>query len=64
MANNVVVQDGYGIPFAGARRKRKGRRGSAKHLGAWQGKMKACAKKWKGDGSYKAHMKSCLRSAR
>ena len=63
--NDVVMQSGYSIPFAGARRKkRKGRKGGAKHLGAWQGKMKACAKKWKGDGSYKNFMKHCLRGGR
>jgi hypothetical protein len=63
--NDVVVQDGYSIPFAGTRRKkRKGRRGSARHLSGWQNKMKVCAKKWSGGGSYKAHMKTCLRSGR
>lgn len=66
MSNRVVVQDGYSIPFAGAgkKKKRKGRKGGAKHLTAWQGKMKACAKKWSGAGSYKSHMTHCLRAVR
>lgn len=64
MSNSVSLQEGYSIPFAGARKRRKGKRGSARHLGAWQGKMKACAKKWDGDGSYKSHMKDCLRKGR
>lgn len=67
MSNRVVVQDGYSIPFAGGigrKKKRKGRKGSARHLGAWQNKMKSCAKRWSGSGSYKAFMKSCLRGSR
>jgi hypothetical protein len=59
MSNRVVIQEGYAAPvFDGIRRRRSSkRRGGPK---AQQNKMKSCAKKWKGSGSYRAHMKRCL----
>lgn len=67
MSNRVVIQEGYTLPFAGhSRRRRTTRR--HKRMGAMpaavkrqQGVMKACAKKWSGKGSYRAHMKKCLK---
>lgn len=63
--NRVVMQDGYSIPFAGARRKRKKRKGGKRALsGAMikqQSKMKACARQWDGSGSYRSFMSGCLR---
>ena len=69
MANRVVVQEGYEIPFAGLdgyRKRRKRRSGSkrrARRGGAQQNKMKMCAKRWRASGkkgSYRAFMKRCL----
>ena len=58
--NRVILQSGYDIPFNGVRRKR--RRSFSAGMKRQQGKMKACAKKWSGSGSYRAHMTKCLRS--
>ena len=60
--NRIVIQEGYTLPFDGARRKKRSKRAS----GAFrrqQSTMKACAKKWNksGSGSYKAFMKKCLK---
>ena len=59
--NRVILQDGYAIPFNGIRRRRSSRRMSGA-MKAQQNVMKACAKKWDGDGSYRSHMTSCLRA--
>lgn len=64
MANRVVVQEGYKIPFAefeGYRRRKKRKKGGhAKQAN----KMRACAKRWKHSGkkgSYRSFMKRCLK---
>lgn len=59
--NRVVIQEGYGIPFAAYKRKRRAKSGGAKRQ---QSKMKVCARKWKSSGKrgkYTSFMKSCLR---
>lgn len=68
MSNRVVVQEGYEIPFAGfdgyRRRRRKSRRSRRGGRSRQQGKMKACAKRWRRSGkrgSYRAFMKRCLK---
>jgi hypothetical protein len=60
--NRVVVQEGYALPFEAYRRKKR-RSSHKRHRGgpkAQQNKMKKCAKSWK-TGSYKSHMKRCLK---
>lgn len=54
--NRVVVQEGYSLPFAGYRKRR-----ATKRKGSQQNKMRKCAKSFKGRGSYRAHMKRCLK---
>jgi hypothetical protein len=70
MANRVVVQEGYDLPFAGFdgyRRRRKSRRKSRSRRGGRSrqaNKMRACAKRWRHSGkkgSYRAFMKRCLK---
>lgn len=66
MANRVVIQEGYSLPFEAYRRrkrrshKRRGFSGGAKRQ---QSKMKSCAKQWKrsGTGKYTSFMKRCLK---
>lgn len=60
--NRVQVQDGYNIPFAGAKRRAKRRGRMSPAMKKQQGKMKACAKKWSGSGNYRSYMKACLKS--
>lgn len=64
--NRVVIQSGYTLPFEGYKRRRRksSRRRMSGGAKAQQNKMKACAKKWSGKGSYRAHMKSCLKKRR
>jgi len=61
--NRVVIQEGYSLPFAGTRRRRHHRRRHHMHgaMKRQQSKMKSCAAKWNGKGSYRAHMKRCLK---
>jgi hypothetical protein len=61
--NRVVIQKGYTLPFAGApkRRKSRSRRKMPGAVKRQQSKMKACAKKWNGKGSYVRFMSSCLK---
>jgi hypothetical protein len=61
--NRVVMQEGYGIPFAAYKRKK---RSAPKSAGAkkQQNKMKACARDWSKSGKrgkYTSFMKSCLK---
>ena len=70
MANRVVIQEGYSLPFEGAPRRRRSsrRRSSSRRMPAgvkrMQAKMKACAKKWNksGTGKYTSFMSRCLKS--
>lgn len=67
MSNRVVIQEGYTLPFSsfdGYKRRRRSGRRLAPAMKRQQNKMKVCAKKWKGKGSYRAHMKRCLKSGR
>lgn len=61
--NRVVLQEGYAIPFNGVRRKKRksGRKITHPAMKKQQSKMQVCAKRWSGDGSYKAYMTHCLR---
>jgi hypothetical protein len=62
--NRVVIQEGYTLPFNAygkRRRARRSYRGMPAGVKRQQGKMKACAKKWSGKGSYMAFMKKCLK---
>lgn len=63
--NKVVIQEGYSLPFDGHRKRRHHKRRTARRLSGGmkrqQTKMKVCAKKWNGNGSYIAHMKRCLK---
>jgi len=66
MSNRVVIQEGYSMPFAGHRRKRRHHRRGRRFSGAMkrqQNKMKSCAAKWRRSGKrgkYTSFMKSCL----
>lgn len=63
--NRVVFQEGYSLPFDAYRRKRRKssrrRRSMSGGMKRQQNKMKACARKWSGKGSYRAFMRGCLR---
>jgi len=66
MANRVVIQEGYSLPFEGVRRRK--RRSSKRRMSGgvkrMQSKMKACAKKWNksGTGKYTSFMSRCLKA--
>jgi hypothetical protein len=66
MANRVVLQDGYKLPFSdfeGYKRRRKSRRSRRGGRSKQANKMRACAKRWRASGrkgSYRAFMKRCL----
>lgn len=65
MSNRVVIQEGYSMPFAGHRRRRKSHRRGRFSSAAkrQQNKMKVCAGKWRRSGKrgkYTSFMKSCL----
>jgi len=67
MSNRVVIQEGYTLPFASysKRRRSPSRRrlhGMPAAVKRQQSVMKACAKKWSGQGSYRAFMKKCLKA--
>lgn len=65
MSNRVVIQEGYTLPFSsfdGYKRRRRSHRRMSGGMKRQQSKMKSCAKKWSGKGSYRAHMKKCLKS--
>lgn len=67
MSNRVVIQEGYTLPFAAYRKKRKSparRRsmGMAPAMKKQQNVMKACAKAAPGGKSYRAYMKRCLKA--
>lgn len=58
MSNRVVIQEGYAAPvFDGYRRTKRRSGGKTRQ----QSKFTSCAKRWNGKGSYKAHMKRCLK---
>lgn len=59
--NRVVIQEGYTLPFNAYGKRRRSRRSMPAGVKRQQGKMKACAKKWSGKGSYRAFMKKCLK---
>lgn len=62
--NRVTIHEGYGIPFAAYRRKRRSaKRRSSGGPKRMQSRMKACALKWrksKKNGKYTSFMKACL----
>lgn len=60
--NRVVIQEGYALPFEAYRRKHRSSRRMPAGAKRQQTKMKSCAKKWSGKGSYRAFMKKCLKS--
>lgn len=62
--NRVVIQEGYSLPFAGMRRRKRRSSGGKRKM---QNKMSTCARKWKHSakrGKYVSFMKSCLKSKR
>ncbi len=66
MANRVVIQEGYSLPFEAYRRRKRRKSHSRRRTGGakrQQAKMKACAKSWKrsGTGKYTSFMKRCLK---
>jgi hypothetical protein len=58
--NRILVLEGYTNPFGDSHRRSKQQSPTGGNTMKQQSKMKMCAKSWK-SGSYRAHMKKCLR---
>ncbi len=58
--NRILVLEGYTNPFGETHRSKPQYHSLGGTTMKQQSKMKACAKSWK-TGSYRAHMKKCLK---